>query len=238
MSHSKIVSSADAAARVQPGQTLAVGGSGHLLQAPDGLLAALQRRHTETGEPRDLTVVHTMGIGDNATKGIGRLAGEGLVRRFIGSHYGHNPEVMELIAADRVEALGIPGGVLSLLYREVAGGRPGLVTRVGLGTYVDPRVEGGRLNARTTGSIAEVIQLAGREWLFYPSFPIHVAFIRATTADTDGNLTMEDEAGFAGSPQLRRNRDRRGKAAGRGPFAATQGRSCPGDPRRRRRRRA
>jgi propionate CoA-transferase len=197
MSQGKIVSAADAAARVQPGQTLAVGGSGHLLQAPDGLLAALQRRHTETGEPRDLTVVHTMGIGDNATKGIGRLAGEGLVRRFIGSHYGHNPEVMELIAADRVEALGIPGGVLSLLYREIAGGRPGLVTRVGLGTYVDPRVEGGRLNARTTGSIAEVIQLAGREWLFYPSFPIHVAFIRATTADTDGNLTMEDEAGFA-----------------------------------------
>lgn len=197
MTRPKIVPPDEAVARVAAGQTLAVGGSGHLLQAPDGLLAALERRHASSGEPHDLTVVHTMGIGDNANAGMGRLAHPGLVRRFIGSHYGHNPALMDAIADDRVEAFGIPGGVLSLLYREIAGGRPGLVTRIGLGTYVDPRVEGGRLNRRTTGSIAQVLELAGREWLFYPAFPIHVGFIRATTADTDGNLTMEDEAGFA-----------------------------------------
>ncbi|MHB8890720.1 MAG: acyl CoA:acetate/3-ketoacid CoA transferase [Candidatus Limnocylindrales bacterium] len=197
MRRTKVIDLDAAIARIRSGSTLAVGGSGHLLQAPDGLLAGLQHRHATAGVPADLTVVHTMGIGDNATKGIGRLARSGLVRRFIGSHYGHNPEVMELIAADGVEAYGIPGGVLSLLYREIAGGRPGLVTRVGLGTYIDPRVEGGRLNRRTTGSIAEVIELSGREWLFYPSFPIDVALLRATTSDTEGNLTMEDEAGFA-----------------------------------------
>lgn len=197
MTRSKVVTAAEAVARIETGQTVAVGGSGHLLQAPDGLLEALAMRHDETDRPTQLTVVHTMGIGDNRTGGIGRLARPGLVGRFVGSHYGHNPELMGRIAADDVEAFGIPGGVLSLLYREIAGKRPGLITQVGLGTYVDPRVEGGRLNSRAHGSIAEVVELAGREWLFYPSFPIDVALIRATTADPEGNLTMEDEAGFA-----------------------------------------
>jgi len=197
MTRTKVATTDEAAAQVASGTTLAIGGSGHLLQAPDGLLAALERRYATTNEPRGLMVVHTMGLGNNAEAGMSRLGASGLVRRFIGSHYGHNPNLMDAIAQDQVEAFGIPGGVLSLLYREIAGNRPGLVTRVGLGTYVDPRVDGGRLNKRATGSIAEVLQLAGREWLFYPSFPINVCFIRATTADTDGNLTMEDEAGLA-----------------------------------------
>ena len=197
MSTSKVVDVTQAVALIEAGQTLAVGGSGHLLQVPDGVLAGLAARYDETGSPSGLTVVHTMGIGDNAIRGMGRLARPGLVRRFIGSHYGHNPEIMRMITNDEVEALGIPGGTLSLLYREIAGHRPGLVTKVGLGTFVDPRVEGGRLNARTSGSIAEVIELAGQEWLFYQAFPIHAGLIRATTADTTGNLTMEDEAGLA-----------------------------------------
>lgn len=197
MRRTKVVAADVAAARIGSGITLAVGGSGHLLQAPDGLLAALRARFDQSGEPRDLTVVHTMGLGNNVDAGMSRLDAPGMVRKFIGSHYGHNPGLMDSIAEDRVEAFGIPGGVLSLLYREIAGDRPGLVTRVGLGTYVDPRVDGGRLNARAAGSISEVIELAGREWLFYASFPINACFIRATTADTDGNLTMEDEAGLA-----------------------------------------
>jgi propionate CoA-transferase len=187
----------EAVARIDDGQTVAVGGSGHLLQVPDGVLAALGARYAGTGSPAGLVVVHTMGIGDNADRGMGRLARPGLVRRFIGSHYGHNPAIMRMIAADEVEALGIPGGTLSLLYREIAGGRPGLITKVGLGTFVDPRVDGGRLNARTDGAIAEHIEFAGEEWLYYAAFPIDVGIIRATTADTRGNLTMEDEAGFA-----------------------------------------
>ena len=194
---SKVLDAAAAVALIKDGQTVAVGGSGHLLQAPDALLAAIASRHAQTGAPTGLTVVHTMGIGDNAEKGIGRLTGENLVKRVIGSHYGHNPGLMEKIRLGDLEAFGIPGGVLSLLYREIAGGRPGLITAVGLGTYVDPRVDGGRLNDAARGSIAEVIELRDREWLFYPSFPVHVGLIRATTADTAGNLTMEDEAGLA-----------------------------------------
>ena len=193
----KVLTAADAVSRIADESTLAVGGSGHLLQVPDGVLAALGGRFDETRGPTGLTVVHTMGIGDNAERGMGRLARAGLVRRFIGSHYGHNPEIMRMIAEGGVEALGIPGGTLSLLYREIAGHRPGLLTKVGMGTFVDPRVEGGRLNAATSGSIAEVVDLGGEEWLFYPAFPIDVGMIRATTADSDGNLTMEDEAGFA-----------------------------------------
>lgn len=197
MNGSKLVDVAEAVARIEDGQTVAVGGSGHLLQVPDGVLSAMGSRFLETGSPAGLTVVHTMGIGDNADRGMGRLAHPGLVHRYIGSHYGHNPAIMRMIAEDEVEALGIPGGTLSLLYREIAGHRPGLVTKVGLGTFVDPRVDGGRMNGGTQGSIAEHIELAGEEWLFYAAFPIDVGIIRATTADPRGNLTMEDEAGYA-----------------------------------------
>lgn len=193
----RLLDAAQAVALVEDGQTLAVGGSGHLLQVPDGVLAALGERFERSGHPTGLTVVHTMGIGDNAVRGMGRLAHHGLVGRFIGSHYGHNPQIMRMIAEGEVEALAIPGGTLSLLYREIAGHRPGLLTKVGMGTFVDPRVNGGRLNERTTGNVAEVVELDGDEWLFYKAFPIDVGFIRATTADVDGNLTMEDEAGLA-----------------------------------------
>ncbi len=166
-----LLTAADAVASIGDGQTVAVGGSGHLLQVPDGVLAALGARYDETRGPTGLTVVHTMGIGDNAERGIERLARRGLVRRFIGSHYGHNPEIMRMIAADEVEALGIPGGTLSLLYREIAGHRPGLLTKVGLGTFVDPRVDGGRLNARTTGSIAELVAARRRGVALLPGLP-------------------------------------------------------------------
>ncbi len=196
MTRPTIVSTDEAVAAIESDHTVAVGGTGHLLQTPDGLLAAIQRRCAAGGGPAGLTVVHTMGLGDNVGAGMDRLAAPGLVRRFVGSHYGHNPPLMTAIGNGDVEAFGIPGGVLSQLYREIAGGRPGVITKVGLDTYVDPRVDGGRLNDQTPGSIADVIELADTEWLFYPAFPIDIGLIRATTADTDGNLTMEDEAGF------------------------------------------
>jgi propionate CoA-transferase len=197
MSRTRIVTADEAVLAIPNGCTLALGGSGHLLQVPESLLLALQRRFAAQGDPRDLVVVHSMGLGDNEEAGLERLGAPGLVRRFIGSHFAHSPTLMRRIGAGDVEAFGLPGGVISLLYREIAGGRPGLVTRTGLGTYVDPRVEGGRLNDVTEGSLVEVIELAGEEWLFYRSFPLHVGLIRATTADVDGNLTMEDEAGLA-----------------------------------------
>jgi len=197
MATPKIVTAEEAVALIPDEATLAIGGSGHMLQVPEGLLTALQDRHKNTSAPHDLTVVHTMGLGDNETGGISRFSGPGLAKKFIGSHYAHNPDIMEMIGRGDYEAFGLPGGALSLLYREIAGHRPGLITKVGLGTYVDPRVDGARLNDKTEGSFTQIVEIAGEEWLFYPSFPIHACFLRATTADEDGNLTMEDEAGLA-----------------------------------------
>lgn len=197
MNRTEVVTADEAVARIPSGSTIALGGSGHLLQVPDEVLAALQRRFAREGSPRDLVVVHSMGLGDDEEAGLERLAAPGLVRRFIGSHFAHSPTLMRRIGAGDVEAFGLPGGVISLLYREIAGGRPGLVTRTGLRTYVDPRIEGGRLNDRTTGDLVHVVELAGEEWLFYPAIPLQVGLIRTTTADLDGNLSMEDEAGYA-----------------------------------------
>lgn len=197
MSDGKIVELAEAVEKVSSNTTLAVGGSGHMLQMPDGLLAGLQERYACSGYPQGLTVVHSMGLGDNESAGLSRLSAAGLVHRFIGSHYGHNPEIMGMIGRGDYEAYGLPGGVVSLLYREIAAHRPGLFTKVGLGTYIDPRLDGARLNSRTAEPFTRVVELDGEEWLFYPSFPINACFLRATTADEDGNLTMEDEAGLA-----------------------------------------
>ena len=189
-----VLSPAEAAELVRDGQTLAVGGSGSLLQVPETLLAALGARHGARRSPSDLTVVHVMGLGDHTGRGVDHIAREGLVRRIIGSHFVLSPREQDFIAQGRVEAFGLPAGTISLLYREIAGGRPGLFTDIGIGTYVDPRVGGGRMNARTTGALAEVTTIRNREWLFYPSFPIDVAFLRGSSADADGYVSMEDEA--------------------------------------------
>jgi propionate CoA-transferase len=146
------------------------------------------------GRPRDLTTVRIVGIGDFAERGFSQLGLPGLMRRTIGSNIGNEPRLGALVEANELEAYSFPQGVLSQLMREIAAGRPGLVTQVGLGTYVDPRRTGGRQNARTTDDLVEVVTLRGREWLLYHAFPIDVAVIRGTTADEDGSLTMEGEA--------------------------------------------
>jgi acyl CoA:acetate/3-ketoacid CoA transferase len=183
-----------AVALVGDGAHLSIEGSGGGLLEPDALVAALGRRFRATGAPRGLTVTHTTGIGDRAGGGMDHLAQPGLIRRVVAGNWGMAPRMSELALAGAFEAYNFPQGVMAQLYRDVAAGRPGLVTHVGIGTFCDPRVEGGRLNAVTTEQLVEVVQLAGREWLFYPAFPIDVCFLRATTADDQGNLTFEQEA--------------------------------------------
>lgn len=189
-----VLTSSEAAELVNDADTLFVGGSGGGIQEPTTLLRALAERFHATGGPHDLTVWHCSGIGDRAGGGLAYLADERLVRRVIGAHWGMSPEMAALAVESKIEAYNLPQGAISQLLRETAGRRPGLVTPIGLGTFVDPRLDGGKLNARTTEDIVDLVEVGGQEALLYRAPHIDVAFIRATTADEFGNLTLEHEA--------------------------------------------
>jgi propionate CoA-transferase len=189
-----VISARQAVGLVRDGSTVLIGGSGAGHAVPQRFIDELASVFTAEGRPRDLTTARIVGIGDFADRGFSQLGLPGLMRRTIGSNIGNEPRLGALVEAGELEAYSFPQGVLSQLIREIAAGRPGLVTAVGLGTYVDPRQTGGKQNARTTEDLVEVVTLRGREWLLYHAFPIDVAVIRATTADEDGNLTMEGEA--------------------------------------------
>jgi acyl CoA:acetate/3-ketoacid CoA transferase len=182
-----------AAELITSGSTLAVEGSGGGVVEPTALLEALGARYASIGEPGDLTLVFCAGIGDKAGGGLDKLAQAGLVRRAIGGHFGMNPNLSALAAQGAIEAFNFPQGVLAQLYREIAAGRPGVLTRIGLGTFCDPRLEGGRLSPGPTQDLVSVVELDGREWLLYRALPIDFGFIRATTSDELGNLTLEHE---------------------------------------------
>jgi len=189
---SKIVSAREAVDIVRDGDVLCCSGFG-TNGVPEELCIALADRFRSTGSPKNLTLLFGGGPGDGGRRGVNYLALEGMIKRVIGGHYGLVPMIGQLALENKIEAYNLPLGVISRMYRDIAAGLPGTVSKIGLGTFVDPRIEGGKINGRTTESMVELVQLAGRQMLFYRAPPISVAFIRGTTADSEGNIVMERE---------------------------------------------
>ncbi len=190
--NTEIISAKEAAYLIKDGDTVGISTMG-LAGWPEEIAQELEKRFLETGKPRDLTVKQGSACGDWHERGITRWGHEGLVKKWDAAHIGAAAQMNELVKQNKIQAHCLPQGVVVNLWREIAAGRPGLITKVGLGTYVDPRIEGGRMNDVATEEVVELIEIDGEEYLRYKPFSIDVALIRGTTCDENGNMTMRKE---------------------------------------------
>lgn len=187
------LSATQAVSYIPDGATVGIIGAGGGICEPTELISALAERYHNTATPLNLTYYHATGLGDRADRGMSPLAQPGMVRRVIGGHWGQSPRLAEMAEREEIEAYNFPQGMVSQLLRATAAGQPGLLSHVGLGTFLDPRQQGGRLNNATKEELIRLMKVDGKEYLYYPTIPIDVAFIRGTTADSDGYISMEDE---------------------------------------------
>lgn len=191
---SKVMSAESAAALIPDRATVAlIGGGGGMMEAAE-IFAAVERRFLDSGSPNDLWLTHALGIGDRDKRGTNHFAHEGMVRRVIGGHWAWSPRMQRMARDNKIEAYALPGGVMMQLMREIGAGRPGLITKTGIGTFVDPRHGGGRMNDAALKELVELIEIDGEEWLRYKPFPVDVAIVRGSRADITGNVTLEWEA--------------------------------------------
>lgn len=192
MAKVKIMTAAEAANLIEDGMTVSTNGF-VACDLPEELTSALEQRFLETGFPKNLTYFYAAGQGNRDGSGADHFAHEGMTSTVIAGHYNMAPKLGELIMQNKIKAYNLPQGTLSQLYRDIAGKKLGTLTHVGLYTFADPRVEGGKLNDVTTEDIVEVINICGEERLLYKAIPVDVALIRGTYADEQGNITMEHE---------------------------------------------
>lgn len=191
----KFISANEAARLIPDGATVGLAGMG-LSGWAEEVGCAIRDSFKETGHPCNLNLKQGSAMGDWKERGATRLgeAGPGLITRWSGAHVGSAYTLRDLAVKNQLQCHCLPQGVIVNLWREIAAGRPGLLTKVGLGTFVDPRIEGGRMNACTTDSLVELVEFKGEEYLFYKSFPLDVALLRGTTADENGNISFEHES--------------------------------------------
>ncbi len=185
----------EAISAIKDNATVVVGGAGAGHAVPDKILEALGLHYNKTGRPRNLTFVNPCGVGDNDSRGLNHVALPGLVKRDIGGFWGNAPRLCTMVLEEQIEGYNFPQGVLTHLMRAIAGGEKGLLTKVGLNTFVDPTIEGGKINSRTKEDLVERVKIDGEDQLFFKSYPIDVAIIRGSYADVEGNITMEEEVG-------------------------------------------
>jgi propionate CoA-transferase len=205
MSRVQIISAAHAATLI-PNDSLVVISSSSGLNCPDAILKAIGERFAQTGAPRNLTTLHPIASGDMyGIAGIDHLAQKGLLKRAIAGSYPSgpsslpSPKIWQMINANEIEAYNFPSGTLFHVLREGAAKRPGVLTKVGLDTFIDPRRNGGRMNDITPPDLVRVVEFDGDEWLYFKSLYPNIAIIRGTTADEDGNISMEHEGAYLGA---------------------------------------
>ncbi|MCX7279042.1 MAG: acyl CoA:acetate/3-ketoacid CoA transferase [Burkholderiales bacterium] len=189
----QIITAAQAGALIQDDATIFLGGLA-VTSLPEEVLKGVEQTFLDTGHPRNVTTWACGAIGNSKDAGMVHFAHPGMVKRTVAGHFGQTgPQMMKMVFEGQVEAYNFPQGSLSHLTRQIASRSPGLLTKVGLGTFVDPRIEGGKLNSKSTEDLVKLVEFNDEEWLFYPTPKIDVAIIRGTLADENGNITLDKE---------------------------------------------